>query len=110
MVATIAALRHCSATTLMPRSLPRHPPHGTNAVQVVRIAAPECQESLCFGEKRRVFLGKQAFPARLRNFLNSGGGALCLFAPGALGKFAGFLGTAQQAVGTDVAIELRPIN
>ena len=40
----------------------------------------------------------------------SGGGELCLFAPCALGKFAGFLSAAQQAVGTDVAIKLRPIN
>ena len=36
--------------------------------------------------------------------LNSGGGELCFFAPCALGKSAGFLRAAQQAVGTDVAI------
>jgi len=50
-------------------------------------------------------------PARLRSTRPvSGGGELCLFAPCALGKFAGFLSAAQQAVGTDVAIKLRPIN
>jgi hypothetical protein len=37
-------------------------------------------------------------------------GKLALFAPGAFGKPAGFLRAAQQTVGTDVAIELRPID
>ena len=40
----------------------------------------------------------------------SGGGELCLLAPCALGKSAGFLSAAQQAAGTDVAIKLGPIN
>ncbi|MDQ6631101.1 MAG: hypothetical protein M3Y82_05005 [Verrucomicrobiota bacterium] len=33
-----------------------------------------------------------------------------LLAPSAFSKFAGFLRAAQQAIGTDVAIEFRPID
>jgi len=54
---------------------------------------------------------RDAAPAALeRSQTKSGGGELCLFAPGALGKFAGFLRAAEQVVGTDVAIQFRPID
>lgn len=60
--------------------------------------------------KMKIQIYKDATPTALRwETAGSRSSEFRLFTPGALGEFAGFLRAPQQAVETDVAVKLGPI-